>query len=363
MSTAVGTVISRSLGRFDSWVSSGPFVARDLSRYRVVFGIVMLASFPRFSWVSELTPAYYNPPPGPFQWLPGFAPFWFLTGVELLLAGCFAAMIFGVWVRAASISATVLMLIGFGSVYSTGKVSHSILFVLLPLVMSFVPWGARTGSPGDHVADPPVRQWPLRYLALLIGLAYLTAGTQKLLSGWLNPASQASQGHFFRQILANGRDQWMAQFFTTFDVPIFWETLDWTTILFECGIVFAILTWRSFRILLAVAALFHVSVMLMMNITFIGNVIVYAAFIPWSRLPLPAWMSRIRLGWWAPVLVVIVAVAGWLLSRTGFDLYFDQTFIFVGAAVAVVYLASQALQLLALLRDRRSASAGKPGLS
>lgn len=350
------------LSRFDIWVQSGPFNPRDLARYRVAYGLLMLVSLPRYSWVSSLTPEYFNPPPGPLMLFPGFAPFWFLTGVEMLLALCFACIVFGVYVRASSIAATALMLIGYGSVYSTGKVSHSILFVILPLVMSFVPWGARGGFDQPRRRAPlTISQSPMRYMALLIGLAYLTAGAQKLLSGWLDPTSQATQGHFFRSIIANGRDQWLAQFFSTFDVPIFWEFMDFSTIVLEVGIIFAVITWKSFRIFLAIAAIFHLGVLLMLNIGFNGNLAVYAAFIPWSRIPLPGWTARLHLGRSAPIVAVVVAAASWAGSKlyNAAD-HIDQVILFIGGGVGVAYLIVQALQLLKWLISRRTAGPRAP---
>lgn len=303
----------------------------------MIYGMIMLASFPKFSQVSELPAVYYDPPPGPFALFDGFAPHWFLTGVEVLLAIAFSALIFGFFVRAASIAATVLMMIGYGSTYSTGSVSHSILSVVVPIVMCFFPWGPASAS------SVQPRQWTMRYLAMLIGLGFLTAAIPKAVTGWLFVGSQATQGHLFRQVFLNGRDDRLAPFFMTFDVPVFWELLDWATVLMEFGIVLCVMRWWSFRAAVSIAAIFHLSVLLILNIPFLTNVVTYAAFIPWGKVAAPSWVLRLEPPVWikrsAPVFCLLVGVGGWGLSKTWTaNNYVDPVLIAVGALIGVVYL-------------------------
>lgn len=279
--------------RFDRWIfDSFSVTPEGLGLYRIAFGLFGLlfiapghAAYARFTFLASFPDIFFLPPPGPMQLLSGFPPAAFFDGVHLLLNLCLVAVLFGYRTRWASVLTSVLFLVGYGFSYSLGKINHNMLFVLLPLVMSFSNWGAafsfdaRAGRTSREVAS-----WPIVLTALLTGFAMFTAGFPKILGGWLDPSTHAAQGRLVREFFIHGRRDLLAPLFVTVESPMLWELFDLMTVGFEVGFLFAVIHPLSTRLFAAAAVGFHTGVMLIMNIAFLPNLIVYAAFLPWTRV-------------------------------------------------------------------------------
>jgi len=173
-----------------------------------------------------------------------------------------------------SLLLALVMMTGAGLSFSFGKIDHGIFVILVPLVLAFSGWGGAR-SVDAHLAArdgrPPLEpsQWAVRLLAFMMGLAYLTAGLAKLRSGWLDPHTHGARGHFVEKYVEMNRDELLAPLFLRIhDVGLFWEALDWFTVALECGFVVTVLWWRTLRLAVACAALFHLGVLLIMNIQF-----------------------------------------------------------------------------------------------
>lgn len=248
----------------------------DLVRFRVIYAAVMLMLLPSFTLVAAYPDSLYRPPPGPFEMLAGFPPLWILASLEVALALALAALLVGYWVGIASVAVTVLMVAGLGFSYSLGKIDHNILPTIAPLFLLAAGWSGRR--------EP--REWVMRLLAWTIGLSFLTAGLPKLMNGWLDPATQATRGWFVESYYSQGRTAWLADWLIGIKAGWLWEPMDWAAVLLELSIVvLAVCSWRAWRAGLVALTVFHLGVLLMLNINFADNVLVYAAFAPWGRLP------------------------------------------------------------------------------
>ena len=286
---------------------------KGLGLYRIAFALFALLvltpghiALLDFSFVGTLPGAFFLPPPGPLMLLPGPPPPWLLDALHLLLIGSLVALLVGYRTRWAAWAVFALLLTGYGLTFSVGKVNHVMLFVLLPLVMSLTNWGAAYSLDAAAGRTPrTVQVWPLALLALLVGFAMFTAGFSKFIGGWLDPMTQATQGHFVKQFFARGRQDFLAPWLLQVDSAVFWEMLDWGTVVFEMGFLVAALRQRWMRGFVAAAIGFHLSTLLMLNIAFVFNYVVYAAFIDWTRvarcwpglqrLPNPAHAPRLTL--------------------------------------------------------------------
>ena len=362
---------------FDRWVDSGPFTAADLGVYRIVFASVMLLGVPRFRWVDAYPDSLFNPPPGPFAFAGGFPPHGVMLAVEIALSVALVTLALGYRTTLASVVTSALMLYGFGFGYSLGKIDHTIFAVLLPSVLLFARWGdavsvdallkARRHAGHDASPSPvPTPQWPMRLLALLVGLGFLTAAFPKVLSGWLDPRTHAVQQTVVRQFYVNDRTELLAPYAIHVDVPLLWELADVSAVLIELAVIFAVVSWRSLRVVLACAALFHLGVLLIMNIFFGWNVLVYGAFVSWSALrgrrraagstaepgrswvPIPAFETLdARLVELLAILTAsVLGVATWWLRQAVVLPPTAWTVQFAGAGVAAWYLARQVFDLL-----------------
>ena len=132
--------------------------------------------------------------------------------------------------------------------------------------------------------EQEVESWPLVLLSLFIAFMMLTAGIPKILGGWLDPSTQAVKGHVLNQYIVKDRDALLAGMVMNFDVPLFWEILDYATIVFEVGFIAAMFRAGSFRFFLIIAVVFHFSTQLLMNIAFLPNFLAYSVFLQWSRI-------------------------------------------------------------------------------
>lgn len=347
--------MTRALALFDDWVERGPFSATDLGRYRVLLATSMLVGLASFNWVAAYPDSLYSAPPGPFRLFTGFPPREVLLLLEAALAVSLGALALGVRTGWASVSVAVLLLLGSGFSFSLGKIDHTIFSVLVPVVLALGRWGSAVSVDALRAARPrtdPQQQWPLRLLALLVGAGLFTAAVPKVVAGWLSPATQAVRETALRQFYVNGRTDLLAGALLDVDSRWLWESLDWATVLMEALVVVAVLDWRAFRCGLAVLTLFHVGVYLTMNIAFTGNVLVYAAFVPWSRirLPLPPASLRAALerGRWPLVLVLVLGMTSWAASQAGLDPSSAEVAVVMGAGAATAggYLVLQARGVL-----------------
>lgn len=271
--------------------------ANGLAAYRILFAsfaLLIIAPghdvYASLSGFAGLPASMFAPPPGPMRLFSGFPPPLVADGIHLLLNISLVALLLGYRTRWSSVLAGVLFLILYGFSYSLGKINHNLLFVLVPIVMSFSGWGAalsvdarRRRSHGE-TESAATASWPLPLLGLLLGFAMFTAGFAKILGGWLDPSTHAAYGHILKHVFVRGRSALLATAAVEMESGLLWECVDYMTVFFEAGFLAACLHQRSLRLFAGGAVLFHFGVMMSMNIAFAFNLIVYAAFVDWDGI-------------------------------------------------------------------------------
>jgi predicted DCC family thiol-disulfide oxidoreductase YuxK len=146
---------------------------------------------------------------------------------------------------------------------------------------------------GEPERSERAEHWPLRLFAVMIGLAFVTATLDKVRGGWLDPRTQATQASEVMQYFSHGYDLLVPAFLVVKN-PVFWEIMDVVTIVFEAGMVLAVLTWATTRFWFAIAGTFHLGVWLLMGIPFFMNVVAYGFVVPWDRVPVPQALQRVQ---------------------------------------------------------------------
>lgn len=361
--------------KFDRWVESGPFTSADLGIYRIVYAVSALFIVPDIAWLGRYPDFMFHAPPGPLRLFSGFPSPTVLIALELLRTLTLILLGLGLWTRYVSLAVAVMLVLTYGLMYCLGKVDHTILVVLAPLVLAFADWGNRFSIDAyRRRGEPPAqRQWPLRLLALLIGWGFFTAALTKLLTGWLSWSSQAARGYFVLGYLTEGRTYWLAEWLATHDVRALWELADWLTVAFEFAVLLAMPWWRSFRTVLAVATTFHLGVLVTMGIDFSHAVVAYGAFVSWSLIgrrlgasALGRFMAAMRpgrlrrssavaLSW---LVAVALGAAAWMLmvnpaGRMSTGPIASNVLIVVAAIIGLSYLILQARTAILAVRDRR----------
>ncbi len=359
--------MSAMLERVDAWCRRGDFTVEDLARYRIIYGVLALLGLRGYGGIANQPEAQFDPPPGPIMLFDSVPPRAALEVLEILIAVLVVFLIMGFKTKAACLLLAIAMMTGTGLSFSFGKIDHGIFLILVPLAMAFSGWGgamsvdaylsARSGRPRIEAS-----QWAMRLLAFMIGLAFLTAGTAKVWGGWLDLHTHAARGYFLQGYVVGDQDEILAPLLLrVHDVGILWEALDWFTVALECGLVVAVLWWRTFRIGIAVAALFHLGVLLMLNIQFSPNIVAYGAFVRWNAIAPTRAASGIPLTQaFAWVLGLGLGYAAYSLNNSEFERFIPSVggveLLLIGAAVAVTFLAWQAWFGLRVLRRRFASS-------
>jgi hypothetical protein len=273
--------------RIDRWIfDTFGFSAEGLALYRIFYVLFLMfiispghKPFIYYSVYGTLPPDFFFPPPGPMMLFPDFAPLFFLKSVEVVLVISLGCLLLGWKTRLMSIATGLLLLTGNGFAYSMGKINHDLLLVAIPLVMAFSNWGSAWSLDAVSGKTRKPEAWPVALLALMLGFMMFTAGFPKLIGGWLDINTHATYGHFIKHYFVNERQDLLSELFLDISSRVFWESLDWFTLIFEIGFIFAILKAPVLRFWCALAIMFHFMVMMMLNISFISNLPVYSLFL------------------------------------------------------------------------------------
>jgi hypothetical protein len=281
---------------------------------------------------------------------------WFFIVLDCGVTVTVFLVLIGLFTRLASVSLSVFLLTGEGLAFSFGKIDHSILFVIVPLLGALLGWGDRLSADSlrqqsQSRSTDAMPQWPLRAMALATGIAFMMAALPKIGGGWLETSSQASYAYEVQRV-ERGRSEWLAHPMSTINAPVAWELLDLATVALEFGLIILVLWWPAWRVGLALATVFHLGVLLTLNIDFWMNIVAYGSFVLWSRIPagplrsLPAKLrQKPRLyGAIAGVAVSAFAVLNHVsLAATE---YLGWLVVVIGAVISLSYLARQIARLL-----------------
>lgn len=283
--------------RLDNWMfASYPLSATSLGIFRIVFATILLVGTqPQLAWISSYPSSLFAPPVGPFLPLPGIPPELSIFALIAALNISLVALAFGYRTRAASFATAGLLFVGYGISYSFGAIDHNFSLVLAPLLFGLSNWGERFSVDrilGRVKDDGP--RWPLMLFMLLIGLMMFGAGVGKLIGGWLDPGTQATQGYVIQLLFRRPEGNPFAEWLLGRSDGLF-EVLDYATVVFEIGFLPAVLIPRLARIFLAVAVLFHLLVFLALGISFVDNVISYGGFVAFDRLARLRAVERCRI--------------------------------------------------------------------
>ncbi len=273
-----------------------------LGLYRILFAGVYLLfiGVPTFSWLREVPEFFYAPQVFNIarfyaQYIP---PFGVLVALDIIILLALLFVLFGFRTTTASLVLTLTLLIGYSMKFSTGKIGHGIMLVVVPGIMAFSGWGNAWSLNRKLRKSPlPLTAQSNGYvpflMALVLGFAMFTAGVSKWQGGWALPDHYGSFYHFnFRYHFWDGKQQFLAPFLAQGLALAGWKLLDYATLSFELLFLPAVLSKRWFQFFCLVAIVFHVATLLIFNIPYINNLLAYLLFIRWASVV--SWFKRIR---------------------------------------------------------------------
>lgn len=327
----------------------------DLALYRILYAsYLLLAVVPAGLWIRTLPDAFFNPPMGLAALFRGFPPGWVLVALNAALGAAAGLLLVGWRTPAVSVATGALLLVTRSWEYSTGKVNHDILLVLVPLVLASSGWGRARSLDARMAADPapeaPRPCWNLALLATATALGMFSAGVLKLISGWLDPSTHSTYGHLAANVLATGRESWLGTRLLAAGPSPLWELADWGATLLELAFLPALLHPRAMRAVLALAALFHLAIWPLFSILFSANVLAYGAFVRWSRVAGAGRPFSPRAAAVALAAAGIAAAAALLLGRpldAALGLPLQPLVLVAGGIVGALHLRREAIALRA----------------
>lgn len=300
---------------FDRWLFEAWRLPREqLVGYRTLICLYLLfVGIAKPLLLVDAPPELLRAPLGPFLWLSAYPPPWVHRGLQAVACVALLLLITGRAPRASGGVATLAAMLISGFAFTgAGKIDHNLLLVLAPLACGFA-----TARSGDSEAEIDARAWPVALFALVVGFSLFTSAVFKWSSGWLALEDSSVQGAQLRNLYVYGRDALLAPHAARWDLGWFWEIQDWATVVVEGAFLVAPFVPRLMRwAVLAMSAL-HLGIVLVMNISFAGNIVVYSLFLLWPA-GVRAWWGRLAAGLARPPAAVAVAAglvsALWLAS-------------------------------------------------
>lgn len=312
----------------DNWIfNSYPVYPEALGLCRIFYAAYMLFyAAARIDWMANYPAVFFDPPLSIARLFSGFPPLYVLHGFNVLSIILWILLLVGYRTKIVSITLSLFMIVVTTFLFSFGKINHIILLTSLPFVMAFANWGAAF-SIDAHLSKQPikVKSWPLTFMSIIIGFGMFTAGVMKL-PDWLYLDTLAVKSKVIYNYVVAHRTGLLSSYFVALDNRFFWEFLDWATIILEVGFLFAIFKASVFRLWVAIAVVFHFSVLVMINIDFSINLLAYSIFLPWLSIKqlggkkLASFFKKInqffeRIKWWH--IGLLFAALLWILYRYG----------------------------------------------
>lgn len=277
----------------DRWLTAPEAnAAGRMGLYRILYALFYLTYLPALH-----TPQLAYIPAGEWRpvlsllWLEATPPLAVMQAVQVGLVLGLGLLLVGWQVRGATLLVLLTGLFIVSVRFSFGKVDHAntFLMVYIPAMMLFYNWG-RTYSldallrQRRGLSVPDVNEsswqygWPIKVVLWLLCILFGTGGLLKLMDAWLVDFEMIPKLMFGYNIQPqpNPLNPLIA---TT---PLLYLPLHFMALGFETLFPMAVInhTWRRFFV--SSAILFHLFILLFMQINFAAMVITYAIFINWQ---------------------------------------------------------------------------------
>ena len=251
---------------------------RAIGLFRILYGIALLAFPVHMQWTVDVPRAFFDPGPG----LPGLVPIppsaTYVLILQVLHVVTAVWLVVGWRTRVATGAVVAVGLLEYSLVYSFGKIDHSILFQLVPVVMVAAGWGASFSLDARRGRRAEPSGLPLVSWSVIIAFAFATAALAKAAAGWWSPNHYGARSYAVDDLLFGSTTGPLLGEAVNHLSPLFWKLIDLGTLFAEGWLVIAIISPRLFRAGLVMVLGFHVSVYLVLGIDFSSYAFVYLPF-------------------------------------------------------------------------------------
>jgi hypothetical protein len=161
---------------------------------------------------------------------------------------------------------------------------HDILIWVVALCLAFTDWGVPYALVPDRRINPKVAARALATAGVLIAFGMFTSGSLKALP-WINfdLSTSGFASWFYGPYYTLDRAFLLAPFLFKIPPQLF-KIVDFTAVAFELSAFFFLFAGRvGWRVWLLVAAIFHLANLLLLNIDFYFQALVYLPFVALAR--------------------------------------------------------------------------------
>ena len=275
--------------RFDNWIFHSYKVSPSfLGLCRIVYAsFILFLQMEKTDWIVSYPKVFFSPPPGPAMLFSDFPPIWYPSIINIMGPVVLILLLIGYQTKFISILFSFFGIFHSSFICSFEQIVHpTTLFLLIPFFMAFANWGAGLSIDAlQRNKTQNVVGWPLTLVSILIGFAMFTSGLVKL--EFFDPTTKGIQGNLYWSYFARGTQEMLSSFFMSIKSTLFWEFLDWTTVIFELSFLVVPLFPRIFRVYAGLAVLFHTLILYLIGLDFSFLMMVYIFYIPFEDLGEP----------------------------------------------------------------------------
>ncbi|MFT4245855.1 MAG: hypothetical protein QM571_04980 [Micrococcaceae bacterium] len=280
--------------KFRRWLNdSGGISVYDIAIYRILFGVIVLLQYTKYSINAGIPSEMYHTLPGMLQLFHSFPPLWVLILFQIIYIFSATSILFGYLTPVVSVLFGVNMIIANGFTFALGKLDHGIIIAIVPIIMAFSGWGNAYSIDSRKLLNKKINSyssinfspWVIRWMALTISLWLFTADFAKATSGWLNPKNTATEGYFFQYYLGGLSSGKIPDLFSHITFYPFWKFFDYSTVLVEgLPLLLFFFGWRYWKLAPSFLIFFHIGINYTLSIFYAPAFVAYAAFVPWNRI-------------------------------------------------------------------------------
>lgn len=316
---------------------------RAVGLNRALFAVGLAGMLGEQRWVADLSAHLYYPPPGLMSLFSGYPSQAQMDMMRWILWGSLALFALGVQTRVAGLLVSTCLILADGFVYSAENVHHHLPLVAAPAFLAFAPASTSFSLGRNAPRNSREDSYSLMLFALFLGALFLSSAAVKLAGGWLNIDTQAAQAHLVTRHVAGINRGILSAKAATWGTPVIWEAFDWLTVGFEALVIVSFPRLQTFRIMIAIAAVFHLVMYIGLSANFADYTLCYMLFVDWWALA--AW-TRARSRWLRGITITMIVP---LFSYTLFTLNhhgLKLALLYFGAGFGALYLAARAAVLV-----------------
>lgn len=280
------SILNHLINKLDYFIfESFQIKTEYLGLYRILYCLLtfLFYGIPNFTWIDDdLNYMFFPPQVSIANLFSGVPDRLIFTSLNVIIVILYFMLLFGWHTKRVSILLFLSLLFCYSFSYSFGKIDHTILWLIIPLIMAFSGWGNAFSLDAAQNRKSEENAWAISLMALLLGFAMFTASVPKIMGGWLSLNSLATKSHLIFNHFYWQRSPLLLDEALKIKSDFFWEIQDYLTIIFEFGFLIAIINPLAFRVFVIAAVIFHISVFLTFDITFVTNLLTYLLFINWA---------------------------------------------------------------------------------